>query len=180
MKKFFGEFKQFIQRGNVMDLAVGIIIGGAFKEIVNSLVNDMLMPVISLVFKFDVKSAVLIMRGSETGVDPSGLPIYADGTVLLKWGAFLQAILDFLIIAFVIFAIIKLLNNLREGAKRKKEKAIARLEKKKAKGVQLSAKEQDEIDAVAAELEVVAEPKPTVEELLMDIKELLANKEEAK
>lgn len=184
MKKFFGEFKKFIQRGSVMDLAVGIIIGAAFKDIINSMVNDILMPIISLVFRFDVKSAVLIMKGSVTSLDPSGLPIYADGTVLLRWGAFLQSVLDFLIIAFVIFSIIKILNSLNEGAKKRKDKYIAKLEKKKAKGVKLTKAEQAEVDGVGAELKVKEEikedPKPTVEELLGDIKEILAKQQEVK
>lgn len=184
MKKFFGEFKKFIQRGSVMDLAVGIIIGAAFKDIINSMVNDILMPIISLVFRFDVKSAVLIMKGSQTGMDPSGLPIYADGTVLLRWGGFLQAILDFLIIAFVIFSIIKILNGLNEGAKKRKEKYIQKLQKKKLKGTKLSKFEQLQLDEVGEELEAapkeVVPPKPTVEELLGDIKEILAKSEENK
>lgn len=180
MKKFFGEFGKFIKRGNVMDLAVGIIIGAAFKDIINSMVNDILMPIIGLVFRFDVKSAVLIMKGGvESVVD--GVPVYLDGTVLLRWGSFLQAVIDFLIIAFVIFSIIKLLNGLNDRAKKRKDKYIAKLEKKKAKGVKLSKFEQDQIDSIAAELEpapeIVEPPKPTIEELLGDIKELLAKQQ---
>lgn len=183
MKKFFAEFAKFIKRGSVMDLAVGIIIGAAFKDIINSMVNDILMPIIGLVFRVDIKSAVIIMRG---GIDKivDGVPIYLEGTVLLRWGSFMQAVLDFLIIAFVIFSIIKLLNGLNDRAKKRKDKYIAKLEKKKAKGVKLSKIEQDLVDALASDLEpkevIVEEPKPTVEELLGDIKELLAKQQEVK
>lgn len=85
MKKFFAEFAKFIKRGSVMDLAVGIIIGAAFKDIINSMVNDILMPIIGLVFRVDIKSAVIIMRG---GIDKivDGVPVYLEGTVLFKMG----------------------------------------------------------------------------------------------
>ena len=68
MKKFFKEFKEFISRGNVLDLAVGVIIGGAFKDIVNSLVNDLISPVIGLVFKADFKD--LVIKVKDAVVDP--------------------------------------------------------------------------------------------------------------
>lgn len=183
MKKFFEEFAKFIKRGNVMDLAVGIIIGAAFKDIVNSLVNDMLMPIVGLGFKFDVKSAVLILKGSQTGVSPSGLPVYTDGAVLLRWGGFVQSILDFIIIAFFIFSIIKILNVVNDGAKKKKDKFIAQLEKKIAKGHILTEAEQNKVDAAsaanaagdanAAGAANVAgeEAKPSIEDILLDIKD---------
>ncbi len=88
------EFKEFAMRGNVLDLAVGVIIGGAFGKIVASLVNDILMPIVGLVLG---------------GVDFSGLAITV-GDASIKWGAFVQAIIDFVIIAFVIFLIIKAAN----------------------------------------------------------------------
>ena len=88
------EFKEFVMRGNVLDLAVGVIIGGAFGKIVASLVNDILMPIVGLVLG---------------GVDFSGLAITV-GDASIKWGAFVQAIIDFIIIAFVIFLIIKAAN----------------------------------------------------------------------
>lgn len=178
MKKFFEEFSKFIKRGNVMDLAVGIIIGAAFKDIVNSLVNDILMPIVGLGFKFDVKAAVIVLKGAQTGFDPSGLPVYTDGTVLLRWGAFLQAIIDFIVIAFVIFSIIKILNALNDGAKKRKNKIIAKLEKKLAKGYLLTKTEQEQVDAGTTKLEpeINEEVKPSIEELLTDIKEILKNR----
>lgn len=102
MKKFMEEFKKFISRGNVMDMAVGIIIGGAFTAIVNSLVNDIIMPVISLI---------------TGGMDFTSLCVkFGDGedAAVLNYGQFISAIIDFLIIAFVIFTLIKALNKLQK------------------------------------------------------------------
>lgn len=112
MKKFFEEFKKFISRGNVMDMAVGIIIGGAFTAIVNSLVNDVIMP------------AVSILTG---GIDFSGLCIkLGEGkeAAAINYGSFISAIVNFLIIAFVIFCLIKALNKFHkeEPAKEPTEK----------------------------------------------------------
>ncbi|MBR5597344.1 MAG: large-conductance mechanosensitive channel protein MscL [Lachnospiraceae bacterium] len=106
MKKFINEFKEFISRGNVMDMAVGVIIGGAFTAIVNSLVNDIMMPVLSLL---------------TGGLDFSKLCIAlgeGEGAATLNYGAFLAAVINFLLIAFVIFMLIKTLNKL---SKKKEE-----------------------------------------------------------
>lgn len=102
MKKFFEEFKKFIARGNVMDMAVGIIIGGAFTAIVNSLVNDIIMPVISVITGGLDFSAwnVVIGKGEEPAV--------------LNYGLFIAAIINFLIIAFVLFSIIKAMNKMQK------------------------------------------------------------------
>lgn len=94
MKKFLGEFKEFISRGNVMDMAVGIIIGSAFTAIVTSLVNDIIMPIVSMIC---------------AGVNITELSVTVS-TAELKYGAFLQAIVNFLIIALVVFTMIKTLN----------------------------------------------------------------------
>lgn len=101
MKKFVSEFKEFISRGNVMDLAVGVIIGGAFKAIIDSLVKDILMPLIG---------------GITGGIDISDLTFTIRG-IAVAYGLFVNAIINFLIIAFVIFVMIKLLAKM----KRKKE-----------------------------------------------------------
>jgi len=97
------EFKAFVMRGNVLDLAVAVIIGGAFGKIVGSLVNDILMPLIGLVMG---------------GVNFAELS-FTVGDAIVKWGAFVQAIIDFIVIAFVIFMIIRIAN------KAKKEEAPA-------------------------------------------------------
>ncbi len=92
------EFKAFVIRGNVMDLAVAVIIGGAFGKIVASLVDDILMPLIGLVLG---------------GVNFSELA-FTVGDAVVKWGSFVQTIVDFLIIAFVIFMLVRTVNNLKE------------------------------------------------------------------
>ena len=100
------EFRAFIKRGNVMDLAVGVIIGGAFGKIVSSVVGDMLMPVIGLVLG---------------GIDFTALALAIGGTdaapVLLKYGAFIQAVIDFVIIAFCVFLLVKGVNSLQKPAR---------------------------------------------------------------
>jgi len=93
MKKFVNEFKEFISKGNVMDLAVGVIIGGAFKTIIDSLVKDILMPIIGgITGGVDLSSLTFTIRGSE-----------------VSYGLFLNATINFLIIALVIFVMIKLI-----------------------------------------------------------------------
>ena len=119
MKKFFQEFKEFAMRGNVVDMAVGVIIGGAFGKIVTSLVNDIIMPGIGVLtgganfseFKFVLKQAV---------VDGSTQDIITP-EVAITWGAFVQTVVDFLIIAFCIFLPIKVMNKMM----RKKEEEPA-------------------------------------------------------
>lgn len=102
MKKFMNEFKEFIARGNVMDMAVGIIIGGAFTAIVTSLVSNIINPFITLV------------TGGGTGVSGLQIPVNAD--TVIDFGAFISAIINFLIIAFVVFCMVKALNKLQEQA----------------------------------------------------------------
>lgn len=100
MKAFMKEFKEFVARGNVMDMAVGIIIGGAFTAIVTSLVNDILMPVLSLLTGgFDFSSLCIVLGEGE-------------GAATLNYGAFIAAIINFLLIAVVIFMLIKAINKL--------------------------------------------------------------------
>lgn len=106
MKKFLKEFKDFISRGNVMDMAVGIIIGGAFTSIVSSLVNDIINPLLGLFggMNFDQLSVKLL------------------GEVTLNYGKFITAVINFLIMAMVIFMIIKVINTAAAKFARKEEK----------------------------------------------------------
>lgn len=94
MKKFFDEFKKFIERGNVIDLAVGVLIGGAFSKIVSSLVNDLFMPLIGIVIG---------------GHDFTNLTLKV-GDAEIRYGSLIQNIVDFLIIAFCIFVFISIIN----------------------------------------------------------------------
>ncbi|HOO83485.1 MAG TPA: large-conductance mechanosensitive channel protein MscL [Prolixibacteraceae bacterium] len=111
------EFKDFAMRGNVVDMAVGIVIGGAFGKIVSSLVNDLIMPPIGLLLG-GVNFTDLKITIKEASVDAAGQAINA---VTLNWGNFVQVLIDFLIIAFAIFMVIKGMNSL----KKKKEEAPA-------------------------------------------------------
>ena len=95
IKKFFDEFKAFAMRGNVLDMAVGVVVGSAFTAIVNSLVNDIISPIIGLFFNADFSDVVIQIGDVGIGV-----------------GAFLNAIINFLIVAFVLFVVIKFVNSL--------------------------------------------------------------------
>ncbi|MEG1647534.1 MAG: large-conductance mechanosensitive channel protein MscL [Bacilli bacterium] len=115
MKKIIKEFKEFISRGSVIDLAVGIIIGGAFTAIVSSLVNDIIMPLISLLLgkiNFTDMKWILIKATETTGI------------VSINYGEFIQAIINFLITAFAIFILIKFINHFRK--KEKEEKVVSK------------------------------------------------------
>lgn len=103
MKKFMEEFKAFIARGNVMDLAVGVIIGGAFTAITNSLINDIIMPLLGIL---------------TSSVSFADLSVTVGGAVI-TYGNFIQAVLNFLVMAFVVFCLVKALNRLHK----KKEEA---------------------------------------------------------
>jgi large conductance mechanosensitive channel len=142
MKKFFGEFKKFISKGNVMDLAVAFIIGAAFKAIITSLVSDVIMPIVSLVVGpqgFENYKYVITEADEATGVLENAI----------YYGNFIQSVIDFFIVAFVVFLMVRTINRVKDAL------------------------EKD----VAPEPEIIAEPKPTVEELLTDIKTLLAEQQ---
>ena len=129
MKKFFQEFKEFATRGNVVDLAVGVIIGAAFQKIVTSAVNDLVMPLIGLITgNSNFNDAFLILRLPE-GVERSQVTSLATATELgvttFNYGAFISAVIDFLIMAFVIFLMIKAINKASSLTHKKKEEAPA-------------------------------------------------------
>jgi len=107
MKQFFNEFKQFIARGNVMDMAVGVIIGGAFSAIINSLIDDILNPMLG------------IFAGSNEALAAFAVNIPGGGALML--GNFISAVLNFLVMALVVFCLVKALNSLHK----KKEEAPA-------------------------------------------------------
>lgn len=143
MGKFLKDFRDFAMRGNVVDMAVGVIIGGAFGKIISSLVDDIIMPGVGVLtggtnfsdYKFVIKDAV--MKGEEV-ITPE---------VVVSWGSFVQTIVDFLIIAFCIFVAIRFMQNMR----RKKD----------------------------AEEEAAAPAGPSQEELLTEIRDLLAKQADA-
>lgn len=117
-KGFIAEFKKFIMRGNVIDLAVGVIIGGAFQKIVNSLVNDVVMPLISLITGgVDFNNWFLVLGEGEFA---TAAEAKAAGIATLNYGTFIGTALDFLIMAFVIFVFIKIINTVSDKLKKEK------------------------------------------------------------
>lgn len=122
MKKFFQDFGAFIAKGNAIDLAVGIVIGTAFNAIIKSLVADIIMPLIGLIAKVDVKSLYVVLRGTATYDEVTGTLVTSQGAVLLTYGNFIQTIVDFLIIAFAIFLALRVIQRLQGGIKKLKEK----------------------------------------------------------
>ena len=104
MKNFLKEFEKFIMRGNVIDMAVGVIVGAAFQGIVNSLVNDVISPLLGLIANTDLSYLVLTVRGVD-----------------IKYGSFLTAVINFLIMAFVIFLLVKGINKLSDIRKKPEE-----------------------------------------------------------
>ena len=184
MKKFFAEFKKFISRGNVVDMAVGVIIGGAFSAIVTALTNQILMPLINWVLaaiigEEGMAGAVTILSGSA---DDLANAIYID------WGAFITAIINFLLIALVLFCIIKALNMANEGLKKeaakfapltKEEVRELRKQGKSFAEIKEIAKEKEAAEKEAAALaaaEAAANAPKTQEQLLGEIVELLREK----
>ena len=122
-KGFISEFKTFIMRGNVIDLAVGVIIGGAFQKIVNSLVNDIVMPLISLLTGgIDFSNWFFVLGEGDFATAAAAKEA---GVATLNYGTFLSTALDFLIMAFVIFLIIKGINSVTEKFKKEKKEEPA-------------------------------------------------------
>ena len=121
MKGFLKEFKEFAMRGNVIDLAVGVIIGGAFQKIINSLVDDIIMPLIGLAMKgADFATKFIALDGGDYASIEEATEA---GAAILTYGNFIAVVLDFLIVALVIFCLVKGINKIR--AKTAKEEAPA-------------------------------------------------------
>ena len=148
--KLWDEFKKFAFKGNVVDMAVGVVIGNVFGKIVSSLVNDIIMPPIGLLIGQVNFSDLMIVLKEAEGETPA---------VTINYGTFIQNVLDFLIVAFSIFLCVKLLNKGKEIATRKEREAA-------------EAKAKAEAEAKANE-----PVPPTTEELLTEIRDLLAKKE---
>ncbi len=145
MKKFIAEFKAFIMRGNVMDMAVGVIVATAFGKITTSLVNDLFMPFISWLFGTRDMSALNLIARPE--IVENGEVV--QEAIVIGFGNFIAVVIDFLLMSFVVFIILKLFNKARSLTEKKVE-----------------------------EPEEEAEPAPTTEELLADILEELKKQNE--
>ena len=128
MKKFFSEFKDFVMRGNVVDLAVAVIVGGAFQAIVNSLINDLVMPFIGLitggvnfadqfvVLKVPEGVELAAVEAAKTAADATAL-----GATVWAYGSFITAVINFIVMAFVIFLLVKLINKAQSIGKKEEE-----------------------------------------------------------
>ena len=122
MKKMFEEFKAFIMRGNVLDMAVGVIVAGAFGKITTSLVNDLFMPFISWIFGARDMTALNLVVRPEI-VNEAGEVTQA--AITLGFGTFIATIIDFILIAFVVFMVVKLMNAAKGKLAKKEEEAPA-------------------------------------------------------
>ena len=199
---FFADFKTFITRGNVLDMSVGVIVGGAFTAIVNGMSNFILKPLINwllaLILGENSLDKVFTFLKKVEVVDPETQIATIDlaNSIYIDWGSFINAIINFLLIAIVLFSIVKVINKFKEGNQKMKadfEKVhLDKAERKelKAAGIKLKDKaavkayfeEKAKKEAAAAEEEKrIAEEKakadrlanPTTEDLLKDIKALL-------
>ncbi len=201
---FFEDFKKFIMRGNVIDMAVGVIVGGAFTAVVNSMSNNILRPIINwiltLILGKDSLSEVYTFLQTAYKTDESGAQVIdLAESIYIDWGALINAVINFLVIAFVLFTIVRMINNLRdlnEGivsvvdrntftkAERKELKANGinpkNFEAAKAYFIDKErlAKEEEERARAEAEAAAAAEraANPTSEDLLKEIRDLLKNK----
>lgn len=165
--KFFKEFKEFITRGNVLDMAVGIIIGGAFTAIVTALTSQILQPIInwiiaSIIGGDGLEAAITMLR---PGYDELGAIDLAK-SIYIDWGAFIAAIINFILVALILFIIIKAIN----GARKRADEVKARKEAE-AKAAEEAAAPVEEAPAAPAA--------PTEAELLAEIRDLLKSQNNA-
>ena len=192
MRKFIEEFKKFITRGNVLDMAVGVIVGSSFTAIVNALSNNILKPFINFLL------AVIFGASSLTEVYTFLKPAYTAGqldlenSIYIDWGAFLNAIINFFIVAFVLFCIVKIINKLRDDtnvftsrsrSQRKAEAQMRKLginprDKEAVREYQQKLKREEEEAARLAEeaKRIEREQNPTDNDLLKRIVELIEEK----
>ena len=202
MKKksgFFAEFKKFITRGNVLDMSVGVIVGGAFTAIVNGMSNFILKPIINYILKLvlgkDSLNDIYTFLGEPAMkqvevTDAEGVVTITEeidlaNSIYIDWGAFINAIINFLLIAFVLFTIVRIFNRISDVQTRMGE-IKSRIEWKQSKGLKLNKKERKFLEQEKARIEeeerVAKEeeeklrnaPQPvTVESLLVEIRDLL-------
>lgn len=202
MKKFFAEFKKFIARGNVMDMAVGMIVGAAFTAIVTALSDGILKPIINMIIYFccggdqDALAKMYTPLVKVWQVDAGGNELVGvldmDKSILIDWGAFLSSVINFLLVAIVLFSIVKVFNAAREASEttikklsdspfsREELKALRKEGKTYAEIAELEEKRRAEIaeeERLAAEEAAKNAPK-TQEQLLQEIIDLLAEKQE--
>ena len=168
MKKILGEFKKFITRGNVVDMAVGVLVGSSFTAIVNGLSNYILKPIINLALNYvigeDALSEFYIFLKTVYEVDDAGIPLETidlTKSIYMDMGAFITAIINFLLIAIILFVIVKIINKLREDNRELREKLMGKKLTKdqrkelKANGIKL--RDRKAIDAYFEEKQRIAD-----------------------
>ncbi|MBD5632735.1 MAG: large conductance mechanosensitive channel protein MscL [Clostridia bacterium] len=175
MKKFIKEFKEFISRGNVLDMAVGVIVGGAFTAIITALTGQILQPLINWLLAgtgAGLEAAVTVLKPAydEAGAIDLASSIYID------WGAFITAIINFILVALILFCILKVINSLRAGGKKFAEKQKKAIEKQLKKG-EITAEEAEQATAAVTE---EAAPVETTDDILKEIRDLLKAQNENK
>ena len=199
MKKFFEEFRKCIMRGNIVDMSVGVIVGGAFTSIVNGLTNNILKPIInwflamllgtdSLSEVFTYLKRVEVPELDANGVATGKMIVDLNQSIYIDWGSFINAIINFLIIAFVLFVIVKAINSINDSHKKLQDLQL-RINWKNENGIKLNKKEkaflakkaqlekEEEAKRLAEEEALKNQPKPvTTEDLLVEIRDLLKNK----
>lgn len=188
MKKFWNEFKKFISRGNVVDMAIGVIIASAFTAIVTAVTNKIIMPVVNWILAIITGGSgldqIYTFLKKVYVPDASGNPttqIDLANSIYIDWGALITSIINFFIIALILFIMLKAFNAAQDGIAKEKNKFPTIDERKelKAKGVDVLKIKRKELIAKTAELraekkaiadaKAQAEKKPTTEELLTDI-----------
>ncbi len=161
MKKFFAEFKKFITRGNVVDMAVGVIVGSSFTAIVNGLSNFILKPVINwllaVLFGKDTLSELFTMLKPAYVLDEAGnatAEIDLANSIYIDWGSFINAVINFFLIALVLFTIVKIINKFREEHKEFNDKlAKGKLTKAQKKELKANGIKRGDKEAVKAYIE---------------------------
>lgn len=160
---FWKDFKAFISRGNIIDLAVGLVVGAAFTAIVNSLVNDIIKPLIALLVGGNFSELVAVLRPEQ--LNEAGEVVVE--AITLNYGNLIMAILTFLIDAFVIFTVLRIVRSAQRRMKESREK----LKEKLARKGEAAEAAEETVEAVSAPEPVPS--KPTAEELLAEIRDLL-------
>ncbi len=213
MKNFFAEFKKFITRGNVLDMSVGVIVGGAFTAIVNGMSNFILKPIINWLLALllgkdslsDIHTYLVKVMKDVTEVNAEGVEIVIGqeidlaNSIYIDWGSFINAIINFILIALVLFIIVRTINNMKDRSSEAKKGSLTKEQRRelKAAGVkacnkkavnayfeekarlEAEAKAKADAEAAAAAAEAARlerEANPTTEDLLKKIVVLLESK----
>ncbi len=190
IKGFFSDFKKFISRGNILDMAVGVIVGGAFSAIVTAFTNKIIMPLINALLSVitggnGLEGAFTFLKKVWT-VDGAGETVIdLTKSIYIDWGAFITAILNFLIIAFTLFMVLKIAMSTRGYLQNAQKARPTKAERKELKAQGVNMKDYKEVIAKTAELREANKPapvppKPTQEDLLASILEELRKQNEGK